>query len=87
MPTLIEYLLPFVKIGGLALAQKSKEVLNDVQRAETALTTLGGRLSDIVAVNVPELNEARYLAVVEKIDCTPEKYPRRVGVPTKKPLL
>jgi 16S rRNA (guanine527-N7)-methyltransferase len=87
MPTLLEYLLPLVKVGGLAVAQKSREVLPDVQHAELALTALGGRLSDIVAVNVPELNEARYLVVVEKIDRTPEKYPRRVGVPTKKPLL
>jgi 16S rRNA (guanine527-N7)-methyltransferase len=87
MPTLIEYLLPLVKIGGLALAQKSKEVLNDVQRAERAIITLGGKLNDIVSLKVPELNEARYLVVVEKIDRTPEKYPRRTGVPAKKPLL
>jgi 16S rRNA (guanine527-N7)-methyltransferase len=87
MPTLLEYLLPLVKVGGFAVAQKSREVLPDVQRAELALTTLGGRLSDIVAVNVPELNEARYLVVVEKIAATPEKYPRRTGVPSKKPLL
>jgi 16S rRNA (guanine527-N7)-methyltransferase len=87
MPTLIEYLLPFVRVGGLALAQKSKEVLNDAQRTERALTTLGGRLSDIVSVSVPELNEVRYLVVVEKIAQTPEKYPRRTGVPSKKPLL
>jgi 16S rRNA (guanine527-N7)-methyltransferase len=87
MPTLLEYLLPFVQVGGMALAQKSKEVLNDVQHAELALTTLGGRLRDIVPVSVPELNEVRYLVVVEKIDRTPEKYPRRTGVPSKKPLL
>jgi 16S rRNA (guanine527-N7)-methyltransferase len=87
MPTLLEYLLPFVQVGGLTIAQKSKEVLNDVQHAELALTTLGGRLGDIVAVSVPELHEARYLVVVEKIDRTPEKYPRRTGVPSKKPLL
>jgi 16S rRNA (guanine527-N7)-methyltransferase len=36
---------------------------------------------------VPELNEVRYLVVVEKIDRTPEKYPRRTGVPSKKPLV
>jgi 16S rRNA (guanine527-N7)-methyltransferase len=86
MPTLLEYLLPLVKVGGFAVAQKSREVLPDVQHAELALTTLGGRLGDIVTVSVPELNEARYLVVVEKIDHTPEKYPRRVGVPSKKPL-
>jgi len=87
MPTLIEYLLPFVRVGGIAIAQKSKEVLNDVQHAELALTTLGGRLSDIVPVSVPELNEVRYLVVVEKIVRTPEKYPRRTGVASKKPLV
>jgi 16S rRNA (guanine527-N7)-methyltransferase len=87
MPTLIEYLLPFVQMGGLALAQKSKEASNDVQRAERALTTLGGRVRDVASISVPELNETRYLVVVEKIAQTPEKYPRRTGVPAKKPLL
>jgi 16S rRNA (guanine527-N7)-methyltransferase len=87
MPTLIEYLLPFVQVGGIAIAQKSKEVLHDVQHAELALTTLGGRLRDIAPVKVPELNEVRYLVVVDKIDHTPEKYPRRTGVPSKKPLV
>jgi 16S rRNA (guanine527-N7)-methyltransferase len=87
MPTLIEYLLPFVKIGGLALAQKSKEAEKETQRATTAIVTLGGRLREVAPVVVPELNEARYLVVVEKLDRTPEKYPRRVGVPSKKPLL
>jgi 16S rRNA (guanine527-N7)-methyltransferase len=87
MPTLLEYLLPFVQVGGLTIAQKSKEVLNDVQHAELALATLGGRMRDIVPVSVPELNEARYLVVIEKIAATPEKYPRRTGVPSKKPLV
>ncbi len=87
MPTLIEYLLPFVRVGGLALAQKSKEAANDVQRADRALTILGGRVRDVTPLSVPELNEARYLVVVEKIAQTPEKYPRRTGMPAKKPLL
>ncbi len=86
MPTLVEYLLPFVKVAGVAVAQKSKEVLNDVKQAEVAMTTLGGRLSDIVAVHVPELHKVRYLVVIEKVSATPEKYPRRAGMPAKKPL-
>jgi 16S rRNA (guanine527-N7)-methyltransferase len=87
MPTLIEYLLPFVRIGGLALAQKSKEAKKETQRAAAAIDTLGGRLREVMPLVVPGLNEARYLVVVEKIDRTPEKYPRRTGVPAKKPLL
>ena len=86
MPTLVEYLLPFVKVNGVAVAQKSKEVLNDVKHAELAMTTLGGRLNDIVAVDVPELHEARYLVVIEKVFATPAKYPRRAGMPSKRPL-
>ena len=87
MPTLMEHLLPFVRIGGLALAQKSKEAEKETQRAAAAIATLGGRLREVMLVVVPELNEARYLVAVEKIDRTPEKYPRRAGVPSKKPLL
>jgi 16S rRNA (guanine527-N7)-methyltransferase len=86
MPTLLEYLLPFVRIGGVAVAQKSKEAVNDVQHAEFAMTALGGRLKDIVSVRMPKLNEARYLVVIEKTAATPEKYPRRAGMPAKKPL-
>ena len=86
LPTLIEYLLPFVRIGGVAVAQKAKEAVNDVQHAEFAMTTLGGRLADIISVRVPELNEARYLVVIEKTAATPGKYPRRAGMPAKRPL-
>ena len=86
LPTLIEYLLPFVRIGGVAVAQKAKEAVNDVQHAEFAMTTLGGRLRDIISVRVPELNEARYLVVIEKTAATPGKYPRRAGMPAKRPL-
>jgi 16S rRNA (guanine527-N7)-methyltransferase len=87
LPVLIEYLLPFVKISGLALAQKSKEAEKETQRATKAITVLGGRLREVVPVVVPQLSESRYLVMVEKIAATPEKYPRRAGVPAKKPLL
>jgi 16S rRNA (guanine527-N7)-methyltransferase len=87
MPTLIEYLLPLVRVGGLALAQKSKEAEKETQRAAAAIATLGGRLREVLPVVVPALNESRYLVIIDKIAGTPEKYPRRTGVPSKKPLL
>jgi 16S rRNA (guanine527-N7)-methyltransferase len=87
MPTLIEYLLPFVKIGGCAVAQKSKEAAQETQHAAVAIVTLGGRVREVTPAVVPELNEARYLIIVEKIDRTPDKYPRRAGVPGKRPLI
>src|SRR5512135_3556587 len=86
MPTLSEYLLPFVKIGGLAIAMKSKDIRAETDRAEAAIKTLGGQFKQIVPVIIPGLNEERYLAVIEKISATPEKYPRRAGMPSKKPI-
>ncbi len=86
LPTLIEYLLPFVKIGGVAMAQKSREAEKETQRAAAAIAALGGRLRAVTPVVVPGLSEQRSLVIVEKIDRTPEKYPRRAGVPAKKPL-
>ena len=87
MPTLIEYLLPFARVGGLALAQKSKEAARETQRAAAAIAALGGQLREVLPVVVPELNESRYLVIVEKVAATPAQYPRRTGVPSKKPLL
>jgi 16S rRNA (guanine527-N7)-methyltransferase len=86
MPTLSEYLLPFVKIGGLAIAMKSNDTQQETDRAEAAIKTLGGQLQQIVPVIIPGLNEERYLVVIEKITAMPEKYPRRAGVPSKKPI-
>ncbi len=87
LPVLIEYLLPFVKIGGFAVAQKSREAEDEFERADTAILLLGGLGSEIIRVKVPGLNEERTLILVEKITATSDEYPRRTGVPSKKPLL
>jgi 16S rRNA (guanine527-N7)-methyltransferase len=87
MPTLLEYLLPFVKVGGVAIAQKSKEVGAEVARAETAILLLGGLNADVVRVEIPSLADERNLIVIEKLVETPDEYPRRVGIPSKKPIV
>ena len=60
---------------------------SEVERAATAIATLGGRVKQIVPVEVPGLDEQRYLVAIEKVAATPEKYPRRAGTPLKKPLV
>ena len=87
LPVLIEYLLPFVKIGGLAVAQKSRGAEDELERADTAVLLLGGLGSEIIRVSVPGLNDERTLILVEKITATSDDYPRRTGVPSKKPLI
>jgi 16S rRNA (guanine527-N7)-methyltransferase len=86
MPVLAEYLLPLVKVGGRMLAMKGESGPAEAQAAEHAMHLLGGRLGQLVPVTLPGVAEQRYLVVVDKRAATPPKYPRRVGVPAKKPL-
>ncbi|MEN8171489.1 MAG: 16S rRNA (guanine(527)-N(7))-methyltransferase RsmG [Chloroflexota bacterium] len=86
MPILMEYLLPFVRVGGRALAMKGDTGPTEVHAAEQAITLLGGRLSQITPVELPGVVEERYLVVIDKVVTTPEKYPRRTGIPSKRPL-
>ena len=86
LDTLSEFMLPFVKIGGKMLAMKGDQGPTEAQQAHQALHILGGELSQIQRLTLPGVTEDRYLITVEKIASTPEKYPRRVGVPTKRPL-
>jgi 16S rRNA (guanine527-N7)-methyltransferase len=87
MPVLAEFLLPLVRVGGRALAMKGENGPAEAQSAERAMRVLGGHLRQIVAVHLPGVVEERYLVVVDKVAATPANYPRRVGVPAKRPLL
>lgn len=86
MPTLVEYLLPLVRVGGAALAQKGEGGPAEVHPAERAICVLGGRLRKLVPVDLHGLAETRYLVLVDKVAPTPARYPRRPGVPAKRPL-
>jgi len=83
---LSEYLIPLVKIGGRMLAQKGESGLAEAQSAEQAMKLLGGKMEQLIPVNLPGVVEDRYLVVVEKVAATPPKYPRKPGIPTKQPL-
>jgi 16S rRNA (guanine527-N7)-methyltransferase len=86
LPVLVEYALPFCRLGGLFVAQKGAEADAEVEAAEDAIATLGGVLRRIVHLELPSLAESHSLVVIEKIVPTPEKYPRRPGIPSKRPL-
>lgn len=86
LPALAEYLLPFLKVGGKMLAMKSESAHAEAHTAEKALQILGGRLRQILPVALPGVADERYLVVIDKIAATPPAYPRRTGLPTKRPL-
>lgn len=87
LPVLAEYLLPFVKVGGRAIAHKSRGAIDELDQASRAILLLGGLGSGVFQVNVPGLPDERALIVIEKITATSGDYPRRTGVPSKRPLV
>lgn len=86
LPSLLELTLPFLRVGGWLLAQKGQAGAAEALAAERALAILGGRLHAIYPVEVPFLAEERLLVAVQKGHPTPDQYPRRSGVPVRKPL-
>ena len=87
MTTLVELALPFCKIGGCLVAQKKGCIKSEIEQASRAINLLGGRLVDIKKVSASMLSDDRYLVVINKVLPTLLKYPRRPGVPVKRPLL
>ena len=81
-----EYLIPLVKVGGTILAQKGESGPAEAQSAEKAMRLLGGKLKQLIPVNLPGVADDRYLVLVEKVAATPPKYPRKTGVAAKQPL-
>jgi 16S rRNA (guanine527-N7)-methyltransferase len=86
MATLAEYLLPLCRVGGHMLAQKGENAKKETAVAQTAIHTLGGSKPTLHAIHLPGQAQPHYLVVIEKTAVTPPKFPRRPGIPAKRPL-
>lgn len=86
MNVLCEYLLPLVKMGGVMIALKGESGPAEAQAAEKTMKLLGGKLKQVLPVNLPGVADDRYLVLVDKFAATPPKYPRKPGIPMKQPL-
>lgn len=87
LPVLVELTLPFCDIGGGFIAQKKGDIDLEVSQATRVINLLGGRLWEVKRVKMEEFTDVRWLVVIDKIKPTPEKYPRRPGIPAKRPLV
>jgi len=87
LPTLLELTLPFLRPAGLLVAPRKGHVGADVASAARAGETLGGGPPACIPVTVPPLADGRVLVVVDKVGPTPPGYPRRAGIPAKRPLV
>lgn len=86
LPVLTEYCLPFLKPGGKFVAYKSADCKDEIASSHDALIALGGEIAEDESFVLPETNIKRRIIAVEKIFPTPASFPRRVGIPRKKPL-
>jgi 16S rRNA (guanine527-N7)-methyltransferase len=86
LPTLVELTLPFCQIGGRFVAQKKGEIDQEINEAKKAIATMGGKLNQIKKIESDEFDDERYLVIIDKIYPTPGKYPRRPGIPRRRPI-
>ena len=83
---LAEYCIPMVKMGGFFIALKGPSTEIEIKNAMPAIKKLGGEIKKTVSLKVPLSGEGRTLIVIRKVFRTPKSYPRRTGIPSKKPL-
>ena len=81
-----EYSFPFLKKGGLFIAQKGPAGIGELEETENVIRTLGGEIYLTKELFLPCKKEKRVILVFKKERETPPDYPRRNGVPIKKPL-
>lgn len=86
LSTLIEYCLPFVKKDGLFISYKSGKIEEELSQAKTALKILGGEIMNTITFQLPRADGERCLIKIKKVRNTPNKYPRKSGLPGKEPL-
>ena len=87
LPVLLEYTLPFVRVGGTLLALKGRAYAEEQKEARRATEVLGGGRITARPVHLPGLDDVRAILTVTKERQTPAAYPRGGGAPTRRPIL
>lgn len=86
MAVLSEFCLPYVKVGGHFIALKGPMINEELDDARSAIGTLGGKVVNVIEVNIEGTDLKHNLVIVKKVKETPKTYPRKAGTITKKPL-
>jgi 16S rRNA (guanine527-N7)-methyltransferase len=84
--TLSEFTLPFAKKGGHIILYKGPDYINELNQGKRAVLLLGGEVESIRRVQVSNLNGERFIVFLRKVRETPARYPRKAGIPKKRPL-
>lgn len=87
LPVLLELCLPYVKKDGFFIALKGPEGINELEESKEALSLLGGKVYTLKHFIIQGIKQERVLIAFQKTSPTPSKYPRKAGIPQKRPLI
>ena len=86
LSSLSEYCIPYTKLNGVFISYKSGKIQEELKDSEKAISILGGKLEKVEKFRLSDSDIDRTLVVIGKKKKTPEKYPRKAGLPSKEPL-
>ncbi len=86
MNVLSEYLLPLVKINGICIFMKGSNI-EEIDNSKKAIDVLGGKIVKLDEIVIPDTDITRNIIIVKKIKNTPNRYPRKSGIPIKSPII
>ncbi len=86
LPVLVELALPFLRLGGVLAAPKGSGAPREVREAAAALNACGGKVESVRRLEAPEADTPPTLVILRKLSATPDRFPRRAGIPAKRPL-
>ena len=84
--TLVEYILPYIKIGGICICMKGPNIKEELDTAKKAIEILGGKIEKIEEINLPYTDIKRNIIIIIKERNTPKQYPRKVGKAKTNPI-
>ena len=87
LASLVEYMLPFVKVGGRCICMKGSNVDEELTEAKKAINILGGEIEKVDKFLLPNSDIERNIVIIKKIKNTSSKYPRKPGTATKQPII
>ena len=86
LSTLSEYLIPLVKVGGKCICMKAANATEEIEQAKKAISVLCGAISKVDEFCLPQSDIGRTIIEIKKEKSTPNKYPRKAGLPSKEPI-
>lgn len=87
LPVAAELALPLIKVSGTYLAMLGNDAHDQINTAQMAISLCGGIIGQNIPINLPQLDKTHYLLLINKTVPTPDQYPRRAGIPQKRPLV